>query len=195
MRAHPRLCAAGRCVCTAVSLSPLLCLWVCVRCVCCVRCCEGSHAHRFDADGKGRGLAGRAEVVEFKGHTNTGPVEATVDHAKVKKPVVSSPLGAQKFGTQASKVAVVQLYRNGDKHHKGEELTLKGIKSMEQLLDRATSAVKLPTGAVRKLYKEGGKVTIKSLDELHDGAKYLCVGGEKIAEEDKLPAAWLTHAQ
>ena len=151
----------------------------------------GSHAHRFDADGKGRGLAGRADVIEFRGNTNTQPVEATVDAGRAKKPVVASPIGAQKFGTQASKSAVIRLYRNGDKHHKGEELTVKGVKSIDQLLDRASGLVKLPTGAVRKLYKEGGKATVKSLDELEDGHKYLCCGGEKIADDDKLPAGWL----
>jgi len=152
----------------------------------------GSHVHRFDADGKGRGLAGRAEVIEFKGNTNTGTVDSTVDHSKSKKPVVQSPLGQTKFGTQAAKSPVITLYRNGDKHHKGEQFTVKSIKNLEQLLDKATQAVKLPTGAVRKIYKEGGKVTVKSLDDLQDGAKYLCVGGERIAEEDKLPQGWIS---
>ena len=151
----------------------------------------GSHAHRFDADGKGRGLAGRAEVIEFKGNTNTAAVEATIDHSKTKKPVVASPIGAVKFGTQASKSAVITLFRNGDKHHKGEEYTVRGVKNMEQVMDKASSLVKLPTGAVRKMYKVGGKVTVKSLDELEDGHKYLCCGGEKVADEDKLPAGWL----
>ena len=130
-------------------------------------------------------------MIEFKGHTNTAPVDATVDHSKVKKAVVASPLGAVKFGTQASKSPVITLFRNGDKHHKGEQFTVKGVNSVEQLMDKATAAVKLPTGAVRKIYKAGGKVTVKSLDDLQDGAKYLCVGGEKVAEDDKLPAGWL----
>ena len=151
----------------------------------------GSHAHRFDADGKGRGLAGRAEVIEFKGNTNTAAVESTIDASKAKKPVVASPIGAQKFGTQASKSAVVTLYRNGDKHHKGEQWTVRGVKNIEQVLDKASGLVKLPTGAVRKIYKVGGKVTVKSLEELEDGHKYLCCGGEKVADEDKLPAGWL----
>jgi len=151
----------------------------------------GSHAHRFDASGKGRGLAGRTEVVEFKGNTNTATVDSTVDHSKAKKPVVAGSLGQQKFGTQAAKSPVITLYRNGDKHHKGDTFTVKGVKNMEQLFDRAGNLVKLPTGAVRKMYKAGGKVTVKTLDDLIDGGKYLCCGGEKPAEEDKLPAGWL----
>ena len=152
----------------------------------------GSHVHRFDADGKGRGLAGRAEVVEFKGNTNTAAVESTVDSRPgAKKPVVGSPMGQQKFGTQANKSPTIRLFRNGDKHHAGEAFTVRGVKNIEQLLDKASGLVKLPTGAVRKIYREGGKVQVKSLDDLQDGAKYLCCGGEKIADEDKLPAGWL----
>jgi hypothetical protein len=74
----------------------------------------GSHAHSFDADGKGRGLAGRANIVEFKGNTNTGIVESTVDKTATKKPVVTQPLGQQKFGTQATKAPTITLFRNGE---------------------------------------------------------------------------------
>jgi len=158
----------------------------------------GSHAHRFDADGKGRGLAGRAEVVEFKGNTNTASVDHTVDHSKQKKPVVTAPLGQQKFGTQAAKSANITLYRNGDKHHKGETFTVKGVKNLEQLLDKASNLVKLPTGAVRKMYfyKTGTstRATVKTLEELVDGGIYLCCGGEKPAEDEKLPQGWLSTA-
>lgn len=153
----------------------------------------GSHAHRFDADGKGRGMAGRADIVEFKGNTNTAIVEETVDKGKSKRPVVSSPLGHQKFGTQASKSITVTLYRNGDKHHKGEQVTVKQLKSFDQLLDKASTLVRLPTGAVRKIYKQGGKTTVKTLEDLVDGGKYLCCGGEKPAEEEKLPQDYLAQ--
>jgi hypothetical protein len=33
------------------------------------------------------------------------------------------------------------------------------------------------------------KHTIKTLEDFEDGGKYLCCGGEKPAETDKLPAA------
>lgn len=150
----------------------------------------GAHKHRFDDDGKGRGLAGRANIVEFKGNTNTGIVEKTVGE-KAKKPVVSVSLGQQKFGTQATKAPTITLFRNGDKHHKGEVYTVKLIKTMDQLYDKASNLVKLPTGAVRKLYKAPGKVSVKSLDDLQDGQKYLCCGGEKPAPVDNLPTDFL----
>jgi len=151
----------------------------------------GAHKHRFDEEGKGRGLAGRVNLVEFKGNTNTGIVESTVDKSKPKKPVVQGPLGTQKFGTQATKAPTVTFFRNGDKHHKGEIYTVKLVKTMEQLYDKASNLVKLPTGAVRKIYKAPGKVSVKSLDDLVDGGKYLCCGGEKPAPADQLPTDFL----
>jgi len=151
----------------------------------------GSHLHRFDQDGKGRGLAGRTNLVEFKGNTNTNVVESTVKKDAVKKPVVSAGLGQQKFGTQATKAPTIRLFRNGDKHHQGEVYTVKQVKTLDQLFDKVTGIVKLPTGAVRKIYKEGAKVSVKKLEDLQDGGKYLCCGGEKPAEEDKLPTAFL----
>lgn len=151
----------------------------------------GTHVHRFDESGNGRGLAGRTNLVEFKGNTNTGTVENTVHKDASKKPVVTPGLGQQKFGTQAVKAPTIKLFRNGDKHHQGENYTVKQVKTMDQLYDKVTTIVKLPTGAVRKIYKEGGKVSVKKLEDLQDGHKYLCCGGEKPAEEDKLPTAFL----
>jgi len=150
----------------------------------------GMHANRFDEEGKGRGLAGRAELVNYTGSTNAKAIEATVPHEE-KKPVVHGQLGKQKFGTQATKVASCTFYRNGDKHHNGEKILLKGFKTFDQLLDKASSTVKLTTGAVRKIYKQGGKTQVKTLEDLADGGKYLCCGGEKPASDDKLPKGFL----
>lgn len=150
----------------------------------------GAHKARFDDEGKGRGLAGRVNIVEFKGNTNTAVVEKTaVD--KSKKPVVSVTLGKEKFGTQAAKAPVVLLFRNGDKHHKGETYTVKQVKTLEQLYDKASNLVKLPTGAVRKIYKAPGKISVKAVEDLVDGGKYLCCGGEKPAPPDQLPTEFL----
>jgi len=151
----------------------------------------GAHKARFDAEGKGKGIAGRRDIVDFKGNTNTSVIEKTTPLVE-KKPVVTAPLGKEKFGTQASKAAAIKLYRNGDKHHTGETLTLnlKLIKTMDQVLDKASTLVKLPTGAVRKIYKKNLKTTIKSLEDFEDGGVYLCCGGEKPATMDKLPAVF-----
>ena len=145
----------------------------------------GSHVHRFDSDGKGRGIVGRSNVVEFKGMTNTKET-VEVKHVE-RRPVVSKPIGAEKFGTQAAKAIAITMFRNGDKHHVGESYTVSKLKSIDQLYDKASSLVRLPTGAVRKLYAVGSRTPIKSLDDLVDGGSYLCVGGEKIADDDKLP--------
>jgi len=74
----------------------------------------GTHVHRFDAEGKGRGLAGRQNIVDFKGNTNTKVVESTAGKSPTRKPVVSPGLGQQKFGTQAMKAPVITLFRNGE---------------------------------------------------------------------------------
>jgi len=149
----------------------------------------GAHKHRFDEEGKGRGLAGRVNLVEFKGNTNTPVVENTAPKV-VKKPVVQVPLGSQKYGTQATKAPNITLFRNGDKHHTGELFTVKLVKTMEQLYDKASTLVKLPTGAVRRIYKAPGKVSVKNIEELEDGGKYLCCGGEKPMV-DELPPDFL----
>lgn len=150
----------------------------------------GTHAHRFDEEGKGKGIVGRATVVEFKGNTNTREVESSSPVNKARKPVVAAPLGKQKFGTQADKAISVYLYRNGDKHHKGEKVSVhpKTVKTWEQMLEKATNSVRLPTGAVRKIYKSDMRTPVKALTDFEDGAKYLCCGGEKPAELEKSPA-------
>ena len=103
----------------------------------------GAHKHRFDADGKGKGLAGRENIVEFKGHTNTRAVEPVPSAvAQPKKPVVQVALGKEKFGVQATKAPTVKLFRNGDKHHNGEVFTLKLLKTFDQVLDKASTLVK-----------------------------------------------------
>lgn len=180
----------------------------------------GSHAHRFDATGKGRGLAGRVDLVNYTGSTNAKAINDTPAGAPLsmvpsqssaamstssaaaksttsptgspRKPVVHGKMGVTKFGTQAEKAAVITLFRNGDKNDAGVQLTVgKQYKTLEQLLDKASQSVKLPTGAVRKIYKKGGKVSVKKLEDFVDGGKYLCCGGEKPAPEDQLPKGFL----
>jgi len=151
----------------------------------------GSHVHRFDSDGKGRGIVGRSNVVEFKGMTNTK--ETSDVRPLERKPVVTKPIGAEKFGTQAAKAIAIRMYRNGDKHHGGEAYTVSKLKSLDQLYDKASALVRLPTGAVRKLYAVGSRAPIKTLEELVDGGSYLCCGGEKIADDDKLPQPFRTQ--
>jgi len=142
----------------------------------------GTHQNRFDDEGKGKGLAGRKELVNYTGSTNAKAIDDTPTAAVNHKPVVQGNLGTQKYGTQASKSISVTLYRNGDKHHGGEKIMVKGFKTFEQFLDKASTTVKLPTGAVRKVYKNDLRHQVKSLDDLEDGARYLACGGEKPIE-------------
>jgi len=140
----------------------------------------GTHVNRFDDDGKGKGLAGRKELVNYTGSTNAKAIDQTP--VAQHKPVVQPGLGQQKYGVQAAKSITVVLFRNGDKHHAGEKIMIKGFKSFDQFLDKASQQVKLPTGAVRKVYKNDLRHQIKSLDDLEDGGRYLACGGEKPIE-------------
>eukprot|EP01135_Chromosphaera_perkinsii_P001586 Nk52_evm56s207 gene=Nk52_evmTU56s207 len=155
----------------------------------------GAHKSRFDADGQGLGKAGREEIVNYTGSTSSAKRNFEVKKTEIekpKKPVVQGKLGDEKFGTQAEKPISFTLFRNHDKHHAGEKIILKKtFTGMDKLLAEATKVVKLPTGAVMKIYKPNCKSTIKSLEDLEDGGKYLCCSGEKPAPADKLPTAFL----
>ena len=97
-----------------------------------------------------------------------------------KKPVVQNKFAGQIFGTQEQKALLITCYRNGDKHHSGEKLSVhpKKIKNFDQLL-LACNVVRLVTGPVRKIYTMEGKM-IKEVEELQDGGRYICAGGEKV---------------
>eukprot|EP00163_Fabomonas_tropica_P026329 TRINITY_DN4792_c0_g2_i1.p1 TRINITY_DN4792_c0_g2~~TRINITY_DN4792_c0_g2_i1.p1 ORF type:complete len:179 (+),score=63.24 TRINITY_DN4792_c0_g2_i1:129-665(+) len=156
---------------------------------------SGTHKERFDESGKGKGLAGRADLVKNDGSTSSAARDHSVDKTGPaasggsRKPVVAGDLGKQKFGTQATKPRTVYVFRNGDKFHTGEKVTIKTtFRTFEQLLEEFTKVVKLVTGPVKKVYKPNMKTRVKSLDDFEDGGKYLCVGGEAPIT-DKVPKA------
>jgi len=74
----------------------------------------------------------------------------------------SSPRNNELFTVQAEKALFIYIYRNGDKHHKGEKFVInkKKLKTLEQLILDATPVVKLVTGPIRRLYTtEGRQIT------------------------------------
>ncbi|CEL97699.1 unnamed protein product [Vitrella brassicaformis CCMP3155] len=150
----------------------------------------GAHKHRFDDSGQGRGIAGREEIVNVDGSTESTArkhaVEKTVDHAERagRKPVVQGPLGQQKFGTQAETPISIWLYKNGDKHFKGVKFVVKKtIRNMDQFIAEANKQGCQPkSGVIRKIYKQNMKTVVKDLADFEDGEKYLCCGPEKPQE-------------
>jgi hypothetical protein len=106
-------------------------------------------------------------------------------------PIEPAGLGGQKFGVQAKKAAVVKLFRNGDKHHNGETFTVntKTITSMTQVYEKVSGLVRLPTGAVRKIWRSNLKSTIKDVADFEDGQHYICTGAEPI-DTERLPQAF-----
>jgi len=91
----------------------------------------------------------------------------------------------EKYGVQAEKAKVIYIYRNGDKHHKGEKFTInkKNFKTFDQLLQGMTKSVKLVTGAVRKIVTIDG-VPAKSFDDIIDGGQYICCAAEPLNKEN-----------
>lgn len=91
----------------------------------------------------------------------------------------------------------IKLYQNGDKSHAGASLTLlKGITTMDKLLQEMTKKVKLTTGAAKRAYLIGGRESksaagltftqLTGLDSIEDGGSYLICGPEKL-DKVKLP--------
>ncbi len=52
----------------------------------------------------------------------------------------------------------------------------------DKLLGEVTDKVRIRTGAVRKMYKADGKTRVTKLEDLEDGASYLCTGAEAVDE-------------
>lgn len=160
----------------------------------------GAHRERFDEFGNGRGLAGREYVYVNDGLTESPSRCHEVFSTVVKKPrspvVEPNSLGIQKFGVQQITPKLLWLYRNGDKHDKGEAFFVRShVKTLQHLYRDATKVIKPIAGPVRKLYDQELR-PIRHLEELIDGAKYLCTSGEGPAPLDRLEkflSGWVVH--
>jgi hypothetical protein len=77
-----------------------------------------------------------------------------------------------------------KAFRNGDKHHTGEKIVLHPTKqkTYEQVLQAMTDKVKLPTGAVRRVFTPLGKA-VKTIDGFKENGRYVCCGAEKLNVE------------
>eukprot|EP00912_Choanoflagellata_sp_UC4_P001758 UC4_evm4s1127 len=147
----------------------------------------GSHQHRFDASGAGRGAAGRENIVDYDGSTNAGrrkSVENSVTKGPRKKVIKGPKMGQKKFGLQTDCARIIEIFKNGDKNqNSGTCITLNScIKTFDQLLKKAPN---LDTGVARKLYKADLKTICLNLDDFENGGQYLaCVpAGLNIVED------------
>ncbi|EDO06279.1 Doublecortin family protein [Babesia bovis T2Bo] len=150
----------------------------------------GSHRERFDENGYGRGLAGREDVYIFDGNTESvsrpHEVYSTVLRGPPKTVVPRGVLGLQKFGVQIATPKLMWLYRNGDKYHDGIAFYVRPfIKNMDILYQHISRDLELIAGPVRRIYDQNLHL-ITSLDEIVDGAKYLCTSGEPPAPAHRL---------
>lgn len=121
----------------------------------------------------------------------SSPSVTSPPSAGLKKPVCSVYQSGQKpdkFSTQTEKAKVINAFRNGDKFHGGERVTIHStkFKTYDQLKEQLSKQVKLVTGSVRKVYSVDGK-QVKDLNDFIDGGYYICCGGEVLNTHDINP--------
>ncbi|KAI8808662.1 hypothetical protein BJ742DRAFT_808218 [Cladochytrium replicatum] len=151
----------------------------------------GSHKERFAADGKGKGLAGREDLVKSTGSTSSASRDNTVSNTninKASKPVVKEKTSEETYGVTARKV---MLYQYAEKNHAGEKLVLTKQKfpSMKHVNEFAIKMI--PTGKAKLILDQNLK-EVTSLDELVDGQKYLAITtfDRKSLDEAKIPVGF-----
>ncbi|GFE54629.1 doublecortin [Babesia ovis] len=150
----------------------------------------GAHKERFDENGNGRGLAGREYLYIFDGYTQSTSRPHEVYSSVIRRPhknvVPYGTLGLQKFGVQIATPKLMWLYRNGDKHHDGIAFYVRPfIKNMDILYQHMSKEMCLIAGPVRRIYDQNLRL-VTSLDQIVDGAKYLCTSGEPPAPANRL---------
>ncbi|KAK6590397.1 hypothetical protein RS030_162438 [Cryptosporidium xiaoi] len=151
----------------------------------------GIHKYRFDKDGNGLGKAGREYIYNEDGYTESN---------KRRHEVVISPIRKHSYTNlgpidSLQKAKVIWLYKNGDKYDNGTIYYIKPyIRTMPQLFNEInrvslhcifTLINLLLGGPVRLLFDQGFK-PINNVNEIMDGAKYLCTSGEQPTSLDKL---------
>lgn len=150
----------------------------------------GIHKERFDDLGNGKGLVRSNETVFCDGYNESCLKNLDSYSSIIKKnkhPVVKpGTLGIQKYGIQMAAPKYIWIFRNGDKYHNGILFLVKThINNWATLLCEITKVLSPNIGPVRKMYDQNFRV-VKSLNQLVDGAKYLCTSGEPPASLDKL---------
>lgn len=150
----------------------------------------GTHRERFDELGNGRGIAGRESVYTVDGFTESPSRSHEVYSSVIKKPrkpvVTPGTLGIQRFGVQIATPRLMWLYRNGDKHDDGTPFFVRSfIKSMEGLYQQISKKITPIAGPVRRIFDQNFRL-ITNLEDIVDGAKYLCTSGEPPAPYDRL---------
>ncbi|SBS84411.1 apicortin, putative [Plasmodium ovale curtisi] len=113
----------------------------------------------------------------------------------IRAVVTPGLLGIQKYGIQIARPKNIWLYRNGDRYHNGLLFLVKPyMTNWKWLLTEITNVLVPIIGPVRNVYDQNFK-RVKSVEELRDGAKYLCTSGDPPAVIDKLGrflSRWVT---
>mmetsp|Transcript_6943 Transcript_6943/g.25961 ORF Transcript_6943/g.25961 Transcript_6943/m.25961 type:complete len:300 (-) Transcript_6943:140-1039(-) len=154
---------------------------------------EDGHDY-FAVGGEGKINKEQLQVMMMKKTKTSSPrEEEEEEEIEPKKPIRRDPvvhgsLGKQKFGTQASTSIKCRFFRNGDKHHKGEEVVLdpRRFNDLEKLKLHLDKVVTLSTGPVLHIKTTGGK-KLSKLEQFEDGRTYFAIGGEGKINKDQWP--------
>ncbi|CRH00487.1 apicortin, putative [Plasmodium relictum] len=150
----------------------------------------GIHKERFDELGNGRGQIGTKDIFIYDGWPEAETRNHQIYSLDIKKPknpvVTPGTLGIQKYGIQIATPKNIWIFRNGDKHHNGTLFLVKPhINNYKSLLFEITKVLSPTIGPVRKIYDQNFRL-VRSLEQLVDGAKYLCTSGDPPASIDRL---------
>ncbi|GIX64476.1 doublecortin [Babesia caballi] len=150
----------------------------------------GTHRERFDEHGNGRGLAGREDVYIYDGNTESASRVHEVYSTVMRRPhapvLQKGTLGVQKYGVQVATPKLMWLYRNGDKFDDGTAFYVRPfIKTMDILFLKMADDITLIAGPIRRIYDQNLRL-VTSVEEIVDGAKYLCTSGEPPAPPHRL---------
>mmetsp|Transcript_55622 Transcript_55622/g.77120 ORF Transcript_55622/g.77120 Transcript_55622/m.77120 type:complete len:305 (-) Transcript_55622:96-1010(-) len=132
----------------------------------------GSHAERFNADGTGRGKAGREDLIDYDGSTNATQRKTITSQGRGSRVVVKKWDG-KKFGTQADMPRRIKVFAFGNYNDEGTVVVLNhSVKNIKQVLARVPN---LPTGRPKKIIQQDLRTKVKDLDGFKDGGQYLAV--------------------
>ncbi|KAI9093752.1 hypothetical protein DFS34DRAFT_256701 [Phlyctochytrium arcticum] len=160
----------------------------------------GTHKQRFDEDGKGRGMAGRKDLVEYDGSTTSAhrshqpfgsdnDLRERVDVSceNHEKPIVRSKSRESDIGVTAKKI---KLFEYAERHHQGEDIVLnKSYPSIDKLREHAATLI--PAG-IPKVIVDHNLREIKNLEDIENGGKYLALTPHDRAHftEERVPNAF-----
>ncbi|KAI8994403.1 hypothetical protein BC832DRAFT_569316 [Gaertneriomyces semiglobifer] len=154
----------------------------------------GTHKQRFDEEGRGRGMAGRMDLVDYDGNTTSAtrshnPYGSDQDlHPhRGSETNLSRSKSRESVGATAKKI---KIFEYAEKHSNGEDLVLnKSFPSMEKMKDHVATLI--PAG-IPKIVIDKNMREVKDIDDFQNGEKYMAITHHDRAHfsEERVPVAF-----